>query len=394
MLACDPHPVKLHIAEVHRVPRSGDPCYRRSVDPLYARVLAFIADAAADHFEPLALAVFRHQFERSLPYQRFCLSRGATPETVADWQAIPAVPIMAFKRAELCCGPPQRVFRSSGTTAGIDARSRHLLTEPRLYHRSALAGLRRCLFPDLERLRIVSLIAPVEALPESSLAQMVAWALDEFGAADSRYVAAAAGLDVAALIEMLRASEGDGQPLAILTTTGGLIRVLDALTARELAFRLPHGSRLMDTGGDKGAPRRLSPKGLLHAVWQAFAIPGYFCVNEYGMAELSSQYYDSVIADRARGRHAPRRKLAPHWARATVLDPISLAPQPPGAPGLLRHVDLANAGSALAVLSEDMAVAVEDGFQLLGRAPGAETRGCSLTAAAWAPSATAQSLPA
>lgn len=348
------------------------------MDPLYARVLAFIEDARAEDFGELALAVFRHQFERSEAYQRFCVERGATPETVITWQAIPAVPIVAFKRARLACGPALRTFLSSGTTAGLQTRSRHELPEPRLYQRSALAGLRRFLFPDVERMRIASLVAPVAALPDSSLAQMVAWGLDAFGDADSGYAAGVDGVDVDALVEALRASEREGRPLAILATTGGLIRALDALAARRQTFRLPHGSRLMDTGGAKGAPRPLSRPGLLHAVWNAFAIPGYFCVNEYGMAELSSQYYESVVADRVAGRHAPRRLLGPHWTRTTRRDPVTQAPVPDGQAGLLCHLDLANAGSALAVWSEDLAVAFHDGFHLLGRAPGAEARGCSL----------------
>lgn len=351
------------------------------MEPLYARVLAFIDDAGADDFSALALAVFRHQFERCEPYRRFCQRRGVTPDDLADPAAIPAVPIVAFKRTLLTCGAPQRTFRSSGTTAGPATRSRHALPEPRLYERAALTGLRRFLFPDAGRLRLAALIAPVDVLPESSLAQMTAWAMAAFGSDDSRYVVDAGGLRLAALVDTLRASERDGQPLALLATTGALIRALDALAAAGLTFRLPHGSRVMDTGGDKGAPRPLSRKGLLHAIWQALAIPGYWCVNEYGMAELSSQYYDSVVADRAAGRHAPRRLLGPHWARAAILDPITLQPAAPGMPGLLRHLDLANAGTAMAVLSEDLALACEDGFRLLGRAPGAEMRGCSLQAA-------------
>jgi hypothetical protein len=51
---------------------------------------------------------------------------------------------------------------------------------------------------------------------------------------------------------------------------------------------------------------------------------------------------------------------------------------PEGTPGLLCHHDLANAGSVAAVLTEDMGVAVDGGFRVLGRAPGAEPRGCSL----------------
>lgn len=353
------------------------------MQPLYDRVLAFIADPAADRFEDLALAIFAHQFASSSAYRDFCARRGTTPATVADWRAIPAVPIVAFKHAELCCGPPQHTFLSSGTTAGRDSRSRHLLPDLRLYRHSALAGLRHFFFPGVARMRIASLISAAADQPQSSLAQMTTWALEEWGGDDSASAATPDGLDVDRLLTVLDASQRDGQPLAILTTTGALIRALDALRARGRTFRLPHGSRLMDTGGDKGAPRHLSRNGLLHAVWSAFAIPGYFVANEYGMAELSSQYYDSVIADRAAGRHAPRRKLGPHWVRWRILDPVTLDPAPIGTVGLLCHVDLANAGSAMAVLSEDLAVAVADGFELRGRAAGAEARGCSLSTAEW-----------
>ncbi|MGH7291065.1 MAG: long-chain fatty acid--CoA ligase, partial [Myxococcota bacterium] len=255
--------------------------------PLYERVLAFVDDPAAGSFEDLALAVFAHQFDACEPYRRFCLGRARTPASVADWRHIPPVPIVAFKSAALCCGPPLRTFRSSGTTQGEGDRSQHFLPDLRLYERSALGGLRRFLFPDVERMRLVSLIPAAADLPDSSLCQMVDWAMARFAAAGSRCVAAPTGVEIEALIEQLRGSERDGHPLALLTTTGALIRVLDVLRERGLAFRLPHGSRVMDTGGDKGAPRPLSRNGLLHAAWSAFAIPGYFCVNEYGMAELS-----------------------------------------------------------------------------------------------------------
>jgi hypothetical protein len=86
------------------------------VEPLYERVLAFIEDPAVDRFEDLALAIFAHQFARCAPYRDFATRRGATPDTVADWRDVPAVPIVAFKRADLTCGVPQRTFLSSGTT--------------------------------------------------------------------------------------------------------------------------------------------------------------------------------------------------------------------------------------------------------------------------------------
>jgi len=353
------------------------------VAPLYDRVLAFIDDAGTERFETLALEVFAHQFAHCAAYRQYCLTRGRTPAVVGEWQAIPPVPIVAFARADLCCGTPVRTFLSSGTTGGAANRSRHQLPDLRLYQRSAVAGLRRFLFPDAPRMRLVSIIPRADERPESSLAQMVAWAMEAFGSADSVYAVDPDGIAFDALVAALRGSERDGQPLCLFATTGALVRVIDYCREHALAFRLPHGSRLMDTGGDKGAPRHLSRRGILHAAWHAFAIPGYFCVNEYGMAELSSQYYDSVVADRVRGQHRPRRKLGPHWVRTLVLDPETLTAVAPGVRGLLCHVDLANAGSAMAILSEDVGSLAGDGFQLVGRAAGAPARGGSVTAAQW-----------
>ena len=80
------------------------------------RVLDFIAAPEGKDFNALALDVFAYQFEHNFPYQRFCLARDKTPETVQTWQAIPAVPTVAFKELELTCGPPEKVFLTSGTT--------------------------------------------------------------------------------------------------------------------------------------------------------------------------------------------------------------------------------------------------------------------------------------
>src|SRR4029453_10697571 len=167
----------------------------RPVAALYDRVLAFIDDAGADRFETLALDVFAHQFAHCTPYREYCLRRHQTPDTVADWRAIPPVPIVAFKRADLSCGPAVRTFFSSGTTEGVANRSRHLIPDLRLYQHAARAGLRQFLFPDVARMRLISLIHRVDELPQSSLAQMVAWAMAEFGEADSRYAVTADGID-------------------------------------------------------------------------------------------------------------------------------------------------------------------------------------------------------
>ena len=101
-------------------------------------------------------------------------------------------------------------------------------------------------------------------------------------------------------------------------------------------------------------------------------------VNEYGMTELLSQFYDVSAAETSGKTLEVRRHVPPAWVRTRVLDPNTLSALPIGEPGLLCHYDLANAGSVMAVLTEDLGVAVGDGFRLLGRVQGAEPRGCSI----------------
>ena len=346
--------------------------------PIHDEVLRFIADSSAAVFEDLALKIFAHQFESIAAYRRVGEGQGRTPATVQDWRQIPPVPASAFKHVELSCAPPERVFVSSGTTQGVESRSRHRMPDLRLYRAAAVTGMKEFLFPDVASLDLLSLIPTAQERPESSLAQMVAWAIEAYGDDGSGTYAAQEHFDFTGFAAALRRCEQSGRPVCLLTTTGGLIRFLDYCRDGDLAFRLPHSSRVMDTGGSKGAPRILSRKGLLQAIWNAFAIPGYYAVNEYGMSEMSSQYYDNVIRDRHRGRVTHRAKAGPHWLRTRVLDPATLRDVAAGESGVLCHVDLANTGSAVAVLSEDLGRFTKDGFEVVGRVAGAEARGCGL----------------
>ncbi len=310
-----------------------------------------------------------------------CEQQGKTPASVRDWRGIPPVPTLAFQHLELRCGPAQRTFVTSGTTRDAAHRGRHAMPDLRLYRAAAAAGLREFLFPDVEKIAIVSLVPAAAGRPDSSLAQMIDWAIADFGNTDSATFATADRFDFEALADTLRRSERSGAPVCVMTTTGGLIRFLDHCGTQGWSFRLPHGSRLMDTGGEKGAPRSLSRHGLLHAVWNRLAVPGYFCVNEYGMTELSSQYYDNVIRDRFHGRPTRRAKAGPGWLRTRILDPTTLREVSAGETGLLCHVDLANAATAVSVLTEDLGRMTPDGFEVIGRVAAAEARGCSLALA-------------
>ena len=87
---------------------------------------------------------------------------------------------------------------------------------------------------------------------------------------------------------------------------------------------------------------------------------------------------------RACGRSpTSRHKVVPPWACTQVVDAESLEPSPEGRVGLLRHFDLANLDSVMAIQTEDLGVAGAAGFELIGRAVGAELRGCSIAMDQW-----------
>ena len=121
---------------------------------------------------------------------------------------------------------------------------------------------------------------------------------------------------------------------------------LDALARDGIRIRLATGSRLMETGGFKGRSREVERRDLYQGVHDRLGIPMEAVVNEYGMTEMLSQFYEPVLS-RAGAARAPdaRWHVAPPWVRTRILDPITLEPVAEGEPGLLCHHDLANAGS-------------------------------------------------
>ena len=70
---------------------------------------------------------------------------------------------------------------------------------------------------------------------------------------------------------------------------------------------------------------------------------------------------------------------APPWARTVILDPETLTVLPKGERGIICHYDLANCSSVVGILTEDLGVAMREGFRLLGRVKGSESRGCSVS---------------
>jgi hypothetical protein len=328
------------------------------------------------------LEVFRHQFQSVPAYREYCTSLGVRPEEVTSLDRVPAVSTLAFKFARLSGAEEvdgARVFLTSGTTIGGE-RGRHIVPQPEIYRASALAHLRRMLFPDRRRMRVLALHPTAERMAESSLSQMISWCIEEF-ADSSECVADREGVDARAAIEFMRAAQRDAVAICILGTTASLGAVFTDLE-HGTALKLPAGSRVMDTGGAKGQVAPMDAGAVCARAEKLLGIASTMVINEYGMTELCSQLYDATAFNSEPASAVePRVKITPPWMRAAAVDPVTLAPVARGEIGMLRFFDLANVGSVSAVLTEDFGIVDGDRVRVMGRAGMAEPRGCALAIA-------------
>jgi hypothetical protein len=334
------------------------------------------AELTQGEFNDLALRLFDYQLRYNAPYARYCERLGVTRDALpASWEAIPAVPAPAFKEATLATFDARGAtvtFETSGTTDGKPGR--HYLETVELYDAALLAGFDRFMLADGARLRYFNCVPnPLES-PHSSLGYMMKRVAEERGAGKTGWYLRDGELLFDSFKSDLQQSVAERQPLCLAVTAFALVLVLDAMEAEGLRVSLPPGSRIMETGGFKGRSRMVSREGLYDRTCDRFGVCPEAIVAEYGMTELSSQYYDRVSASAVL---AQRRKIAPPWLRARVVGPDRVT-LPNGEIGSILHVDLANRSSCITIQTEDLGIRYDDGLVLIGREIDAEPRGCSL----------------
>jgi hypothetical protein len=340
------------------------------------------------NFDPLALELFALQFKYNPVYKKICEARQLTPATVRYWAQVPFMPTGAFKELELSCIPPggrTAVFHSSGTTEQKPSRHFHCAESLVLYEASLWQWFKVHFTDENE---FVFLTPNQNAAPRSSLVHMFETVrknagmnrAEFFGNADADGVWT---VDFDAVVQKLKRACNSGKPLTLLGTAFSFVHLLDFLAENNLRFNLPGGSRVMETGGYKNRSRTM-PKSELHAlITEHLGVPGENINCEYGMSELSSQAYDSVLnrAGTVPGAPIARHFHFPPWARVQIISPETGHEVEEDETGLIRIFDLANAFSAAAIQTEDLGIRRGEGIELLGRAQLAEPRGCSLMTA-------------
>ncbi|MEO6913718.1 MAG: hypothetical protein ABI182_06855 [Candidatus Baltobacteraceae bacterium] len=335
-------------------------------------------------FTDLATRSLAYQLRHNQPYARYCAGFGITAHALPEsWEQIPAVPAAAYKEAVLATFDPAHAalhFQTSGTTQGIGGS--HYMETAELYDAALLAGFDAFMLADGMRLSYLNLVPNPHDRPNSSLGYMMGRVSALRGDSQTGWYVRGEELLIEALVIDLRAACTDRRPVCIAGTAFALVDVLDYLALHDLQFELPSGSRIMETGGFKGRSRVVERGALYDALKRRLGVPDKAIVAEYGMTELTSQYYDmrpSTTDSSAGESIRVTSKVGPPWLRARVVD-ASGETVPRGTVGALVHVDLANRSSCIAIATEDLGYETDDGFVLLGREEGAALRGCSLDA--------------
>ena len=361
--------------------------YLQHSEYLDRRILALIeawhrGDVLGEsEIDGLFLELARYQWEYNLPYRRFTDYLEIDIHAIHDVRAIPAVPASAFKDAVLTTGESESaeaIFLTSGTT--MIHRGRHFFESTMLYRASALAifdrlvlAPRNLLGSSEQQLRICSLVASAHERGDSSLAFMVDHLMKCRSDVADQHLLVNDHVDLDALRACIHRAHADGVTLCLFTTALAALNVLDALGSESIP--LPKDSLIIETGGFKGKERTVTRAQLYQRLAQCFGIERASIVAEFGMTELTSQYYDLASSC----TREPRIKVGPPWLRTILVDTEGHEVAA-GTVGALRHLDLANRASVIAIDTEDLGVKQHGGFVLLGREPSANLRGCSLDA--------------
>ncbi len=327
-----------------------------AADRLEARLLAWIEHPATADRDEMLLAVHAYQREANPAYASYC----AQFPPPRSWRDIPALPQRIFKEVAVRSFPAvetQCTFRTSGTTG--ESYGEHHFRSLRLYKAAAVQGWDRA---GLGGRQVLALLPPPADAPHSSLSRMASWLCPDEKAFSVRNGRG----QWAELSEILATTTA---PVALFGTALAFLDWFETL--EESSLNLPADSVAIETGGYKGTRREL-PKAALYAQFTArIGLPSSALINEYGMTELSSQFY-------ARGVGTPHE--APPWACGLVIDPATGREVAEGETGVLRLYDAANLWSVCAVQTQDLAIRRGENFELIGRDPAALPRGCSRTA--------------
>ncbi|MDD2289066.1 MAG: acyltransferase [Bacteroidales bacterium] len=304
------------------------------------------------------LELFRTQARHTAVYARYLELLGVDPLKVNFPDEIPFLPIRLFKTHKIynAPGPHTHIFTSSATTGMVP--SRHYVDSLERYGKNVL-DIFRFFYGDPSRYTILALLPSYLERPGSSLVYMMQVLMEKSGTgADGFYLS-----NQEALYHRLLDLASRGKPVWLIGVAFALLDFVKKFTLRH------PGLIVVETGGMKGRGTDLSREELHERLQAGF--PASPIHSEYGMAELFSQAYacgDDLFFSCPPVMQVMIRNLQ---------DPFSQ--EPDGSAGGINIIDLANTHSCSFIETEDLGFRIRGGqFQVLGRIPDAERRGCNM----------------
>lgn len=328
---------------------------------------------------------FAHHLATNSAFRALCedagLSSDAWPDSVADY---PYVPAALFKHPRLTRGaaPTALRLRSSGTGGAASEIAVCPVTARRQAKASAKViaaylGATRRPFLVLDTPPVPQGDGPLAARSAATRGFLPFASTVEYLAVPGTDPPA---VDLPKLQDALeRCARGD-EPVGVYGPTYALYRAAIApLLAAGTPVRLPAGSKVAHLGGWKRlGDERVDRATFVRDAALAFGVTSDDIVDFYGFTEQMGLVYGSTGG-------GPR--VTPCYAELIVRDPDTLLPVPDGATGLVQILTpVPHSYPGISVLTDDVGRVVGRGvdaqgrrgtwFEIDGRAPRAEPRGC------------------
>lgn len=354
------------------------------IDRVYQLIQATPMDDEIEEseFNDVACELARFQYQHNEAYKRYCDFMQEDVRLWTKWEDILPLPVSTFKQTSVRTLPLDREPRgsfewhSSGTTG--TNKSRTYLRDTGLYDLVIKKEAEYFLPLENDPLIILAMPKPQD-WPNSSLSHMYRKII---GRHEYIYPVILSEdktkfeFDFDHMTEELERADLIERPIALLTTSYGLVKILDYYKNDFMEW--PEGSLIVDTGGFKGITREVSRYELKKLCLSHFSVPPEACVNEYGMSELSSQFWTPYYRDMSDipGLVEEDVWVAPPWVRTRTVSPWTFESD---TQGVLQIVDLASVWSCCSILTEDLAELPSWNTLIpRGRVEGADQKGCSI----------------
>ncbi len=329
-----------------------------------------------NHFEELALEIFRFQASSNFTYKEYLSFLRVNPLLINRLDKIPFLPIQFFKHHKIItdAAPTQMVFESSGTTG--DITSKHFVSDLPFYEYLSQKIFEQFYGP-LNDFHILALLPSYLERNNSSLVYMVqSFIYRTFSRESGFYLK-----NTSELLQKLRqlSNQNSKRKVLLIGVTFALLDLAESGEDLSCTTSLKDRLVVMETGGMKGRRKELLREEVHEILTGAFGVEKIH--SEYGMTELLSQGYskgDGVFELPKTMKVLLREindpfKIIPTFNMPSLINKEIVR-------GGINVVDLANIDSCSFIETQDLGAYNTDSqsFSIIGRFDNSDVRGCNL----------------